>query len=189
MDILNQYLTAMVEVVFRHQGTLDKFMGDEIMALFGAPIFYPDHAEKACLTALDMVSELERLCAKWKEEGREGFEIGIGINTGDMVVGNLGSSQLFDYTVIGDNVNLGARLEAINKDYQTKFHIIISEFTYQRVRGQAQVRQLGSVMVRGKTQPVVLYELLGMDQQGETFSPSGGTSRAKDAAEGRNHEI
>ena len=189
VDILNQYLTAMVEVVFRHQGTLDKFMGDEIMALFGAPIFYPDHAEKACLTALDMVSELERLCAKWKEEGREGFEIGIGINTGDMVVGNLGSSQLFDYTVIGDNVNLGARLEAINKDYQTKFHIIISEFTYQRVRGQAQVRQLGSVMVRGKTQPVVLYELLGMDQQGETFSPSGGTSRAKDAAEGRNHEI
>jgi adenylate cyclase len=164
VEILNQYLTAMVEVVFQNQGTLDKFVGDEIMALFGAPIPYPDHAEKACVTALGMVAELERLCAKWKTEGREGFEIGIGINTGDMVVGNLGSSQLFDYTVIGDNVNLGARLEALNKDYQTKFHIIISEATYQRVKEKALVRQLDSVLVKGKTRPVVIYELLGMDE-------------------------
>jgi len=163
VEILNEYLTAMVEVVFRHQGTLDKFVGDEIMALYGAPIYYPDHAEKACLSALDMVAELERLCAKWREEGKEGFEIGIGINTGDMVVGNLGSSQLFDYTVIGDNVNLGARLEAVNKNYQTQYHIIISESTYQEVRDRAQVRQLDEVMVKGKRKPVVIYELLGMD--------------------------
>jgi adenylate cyclase len=167
VEILNEYLTAMVEVVFRHQGTLDKFVGDAIMALYGAPIYYPDHAERACLSALDMAAELERLCAKWKAEGREGFEIGIGINTGDMVVGNLGSSQLFDYTVIGDNVNLGARLEAVNKDYQTKYHIIISESTYQQVRDKAQVRPLDQVMVKGKTKPVVIYELLGMNHGGD----------------------
>lgn len=163
VEILNEYLTAMVEVIFRHRGTLDKFVGDEIMALFGAPIYYPDHAEAACLSALDMVAELGRLCEKWKGEGKEGFEIGVGINTGDMVVGNLGSSQLFDYTVIGDNVNLGARLEAINKDYHTKYHIIISESTYQQVRDKAEVRQLDAVMVKGKSRPVMIYELLGMN--------------------------
>jgi adenylate cyclase len=153
----------MVEVVFKHEGTLDKFVGDEIMALFGAPIHYPDHAEKACLTALEMAAELERLCTQWRKEGREGFEIGIGINTGDMVVGNLGSNQLFDYTVIGDNVNLGARLEAINKNFETKYHIIISDSTYQQVKEKALVRQLDSVMVKGKTKPVLIYELLGMN--------------------------
>jgi adenylate cyclase len=163
VEILNEYLTAMVDVVFKHEGTLDKFVGDEIMALFGAPIHYPDHAEKACLTALEMAAELERLRAQWRKEGREGFEIGIGINTGDMVVGNLGSSQLFDYTVIGDNVNLGARLEAINKNFETQYHIIISDSTYQQVKEKALVKSLDSVMVKGKTKPVLIYELLGMN--------------------------
>jgi adenylate cyclase len=188
VEILNQYLTAMVEVIFRYQGTVNQFLGDGFMALFGAPIHYPDHAEKACLTALGMVGELERLFAKWKAEGREGFEIGIGINTGDMVVGNLGSSQLFDYTVIGDNVNLGARLEALNKDYQTKFHIIISEATYQQVRERAVVRRLDSVMVKGKTRPVVIYELLGMNEgvPGVTKPPP--IVAERHAVEGGNHE-
>ena len=187
--ILNQYLTAMVEVVFKHEGTLDKFVGDEIMALFGAPIPYRDHAEKACLTALEMAAELERLCTQWRKEGKEGFEIGIGINTGDMVVGNLGSNQLFDYTVIGDNVNLGARLEAINKDYQTKYHIIISDSTYQQVKEKALVRQLDSVVVKGKTKPILIYELLGMNQ-GIIRSPEPPAIAAeRGAAKGRNHEI
>ncbi|MDH7498768.1 MAG: adenylate/guanylate cyclase domain-containing protein [candidate division NC10 bacterium] len=181
VEILNEYLTAMVEVIFRHQGTLDKFVGDEIMALYGAPIYYPHHAEAACLSALEMVAELERLHEKWKKEGREGFEIGIGINTGDMVVGNLGSSQLFDYTVIGDNVNLGARLEAINKNYQTRYHIILSESTYQQVRDRAQVRQLDAVKVKGKTRPVMIYELLGMNHaRNGTASPGMGAPSSKD---------
>jgi adenylate cyclase len=180
----------MVEVIFRHQGTLDKFVGDEIMALYGAPISYPDHAERACRSALDMVAELRRLCAKWKEEGREGFEIGIGINTGEMVVGNLGSSQLFDYTVIGDNVNLGARLEAINKEYQTSHHIIISEFTYQQIKDRAAVRELGQVTVKGKTKPVRIYELIGMEEEkrGEhLLGPVAATARAE-AARGKREE-
>jgi adenylate cyclase len=190
VEVLNQYLTAMVEVIFRHQGTLDKFVGDEIMALYGAPISYPDHAERACRSALDMVAELRRLCAKWKEEGREGFEIGIGINTGEMVVGNLGSSQLFDYTVIGDNVNLGARLEAINKEYQTSHHIIISEFTYQQIKDRAAVRELGQVTVKGKTKPVRIYELIGMEEEkrGEhLLGPVAATARAE-AARGKREE-
>ena len=187
VEILNEYLSAMVDVIFRHQGTLDKFVGDEIMALYGAPIYYPDHAEKACLSALAMVAELERLRTKWKEEGKEGFEIGIGINTGDMVVGNLGSSQIFDYTVIGDNVNLGARLESINKNYQTQYHIIISESTYQQVRDKARVRELDLVMVKGKSKPVVIYELLGMNHS--AAAPESRAIKSEvDTAKGNDHE-
>jgi adenylate cyclase len=109
-----------------------------------------------------MVKDTEALQAKWVAEGREPFRIGIGISTAEMVVGNLGSEQLFDYTVVGDGVNVGVRLEALNKEYQTSRPIIISEATYLAAKDALEVRRLGETMVKGKTTPVVAYELLGL---------------------------
>ena len=157
---LSDYLTKMVHVIFQYNGTLDKFVGDEIMAVYGAPYHYENHAERACRSAVDMVNELDKLN---KEEAKRDhqFRIGVGINTGQMIVGNLGSEQLFDYTVIGDEVNLGARLEGANKLYHTT--IIMSEMTYQLVKDTAIARELDIVRVVGKEKPVRLYELLSMD--------------------------
>ncbi|MBD3290651.1 CHASE2 domain-containing protein [candidate division KSB1 bacterium] len=157
---LSEYLTRMVRIIFRHDGTLDKFVGDEIMALYGAPCYFDNHAERACITALDMFEELQYLHNKWQKKQVDGFRIGVGINTGKMIVGNLGSIQLFDYTVIGDEVNLGARLENANKFYNT--NILISDATYQSTHGQAVARMLDIVRVKGKKKPVKIYELLGM---------------------------
>ncbi len=157
---LNEYLTAMVELIFTNAGTLDKFVGDEIMAVYGAPHPYKNHAEKACITALEMIAKLRSLQKYWSENRLDYFQIGIGINTGKVILGNLGSSQLFDYTVIGDEVNLGARLEGANKQYGTA--IIISESTYKSVRKKVVVRELDLVRVKGKTKPVRIYELRGM---------------------------
>jgi len=162
VQMLHEYLTRMVDRVLAQQGTLDKFIGDAVMAIFGAPVPLPDHAERACRAALEMIKELEMLQAKWMAEGREPFRIGIGINTDDMVVGNLGSEQLFDYTVVGDGVNLGARLESLNKEYKTTLPIIISESTYLAAKDVLEVRHLGEVTVKGKSRPVVVYELLGI---------------------------
>jgi len=157
---LSEYLTAMVEVIFKHNGTLDKFVGDEIMAVYGAPLYFGDHAERACMTAMDMVDELRNIQKQWSADKKDFFHIGIGINTGSVIVGNLGSSQLFDYTVIGDEVNLGARLEGANKQYQTT--VIISEGTYERVKHKAKVRELDYVRVVGKEKPIRIFELRGM---------------------------
>jgi adenylate cyclase len=162
VQMLREYLTHMTEIVIREGGTLDKYIGDAVMAEFGAPIAYPDHALRGCRAALAMSIEVGRLTEKWKAEGKEPFRIGLGVNTGDMVVGNLGSEQLFDYTVIGDGVNLGARLESLNKEYQTTTHIIISEETYAAAKDAIEVRELGEVKVKGKTRPVVIYELCGL---------------------------
>ncbi|HEV8437586.1 MAG TPA: CHASE2 domain-containing protein [Methylomirabilota bacterium] len=162
VQTLREYLTTMADQVINHQGTLDKFIGDAVMAIFGAPVAQPDHAERACRAALAMIAELEKLQAKWVAEGREPFRMGIGINTGEMVVGNLGSEQLFDYTVVGDGVNVGARLESLNKEYKTDKPIIISESTYEAARDVLEVRRLGEVVVKGKTRPVVAYELQGI---------------------------
>ncbi|MBN1382396.1 MAG: adenylate/guanylate cyclase domain-containing protein [Deltaproteobacteria bacterium] len=159
VHLLNEYLTAMTDIVFKYDGLLDKYMGDAIMAVYGAPLEQPDHALRACRTALDMVKELKKLQVKWNEEGRPTMDIGIGINSGDMVVGNMGSLMRFDYTVMGDSVNLGSRLEGTNKEYGT--NIIISEFTYQAVKDVLFCRELDSVRVKGKIRPVRIYELLG----------------------------
>lgn len=157
--LLNEYLTAMTNQVFAYGGLLDKYMGDAIMAVFGAPLDQPDHALRACRTALGMMTELRQLKDKWAREGRPVFDIGIGINSGDMVVGNMGSEMRFDYTVMGDMVNLGSRLEGINKEYGTG--IIISEFTYEMVQKEMCCRELDAVRVKGKNQPVKIFELLG----------------------------
>ncbi|MBM4404139.1 MAG: adenylate/guanylate cyclase domain-containing protein [Candidatus Cloacimonetes bacterium] len=160
--ILKEYLTEMVNTVIANGGILDKFVGDEIMALYGTPVQLENHALSACKTALDMRTKLTELQARWKEGGREPFEIGIGINTGVAVVGNLGSEQIFDYTAIGDTINLGARLEAINKEYETLNKIIISEFTFDQVSDLVEARYLDSVKVKGKEIPVRIYELIGL---------------------------
>ena len=155
---LNEYFSRMVEIVFRHQGTVDKFVGDMVMALFGAPLDDPAHAEHAAAAAIDMVRELGELNRKWVDEGRAQLDIGIGINSGDMIAGNIGSSSIMSYTVIGDNVNLGSRLESLNKDYRTR--IIISDATRARLSGKYDIRPLGDVVVKGKTRPVAIFEIV-----------------------------
>jgi adenylate cyclase len=157
---LNEYLGAMTNIVFEYDGTLDKFVGDAVMAFWGAPLDQPDHAERACKCALGMIGKLQELQKKWESEGRYVIDIGVGINTGDMIVGNMGAEgKKMDFTVIGDNVNLGARLESLTRKYNN--HIIISEFTYGRVKDIVKVNELGSVTVKGKEQPVVIYDLVG----------------------------
>ena len=155
---LNEYFTRMVDIVFRHHGTVDKFVGDMVMALFGAPLDDVDHAEHAAEAAVDMVRELWTLNERWAAEGRPALDIGIGINSGDMIAGNIGSSAIMSYTVIGDNVNLGSRLESLNKDYRTR--IIISDATRSSLKGNYNVRPLGDVIVKGKTRPVSIFEIV-----------------------------
>ena len=155
---LNEYFSRMVPVVFAHRGTIDKFVGDMIMALFGAPLDDPDHADHAVEAALAMTAELAALNRDWAAEGRPALNIGIGISTGDMVAGNLGSESIMSYTVIGDNVNLGARLESLNKEYGT--HVIISEATRQALRGRYDLQTLGEVTVKGKSRPVRIHAVV-----------------------------
>jgi adenylate cyclase len=159
VQLLNEYLTAMTDIVFKYDGLLDKYIGDAIMAVFGAPLDQPDHASRACRTAIEMMTELQRLRKKWAAEGRPDVNIGVGINTGDMVVGNMGSQMRFDYTVMGDSVNLASRLEGTNKEYGT--NIIISEFTHDQIKDEFFCRELDAVQVKGKKLPVRIFELLG----------------------------
>ena len=157
--LLNEYLTVMTDIVFKYDGTLDKYMGDAIMAIFGAPLDLPDHPIKACHSALEMIEELKNLNQKWLAEGKHPMDIGIGINTGPMMVGNMGSDQRFDFTAMGDSVNLGSRLEGVNKSYKT--NIIISEFTFERVKNEFTCMELDAVRVKGKNRPVKIYSLVG----------------------------
>jgi adenylate cyclase len=159
VNLLNEYLGAMTEIIFKYNGTLDKYVGDEIMAFWGAPVDQPDHPMLACRTALDQMWFLNHILnPKLKGEGKPLIDIGIGLNTGIMTVGNMGSKNRMDYTLMGDMVNLGARLEGTNKVYGTK--IIISEFTYEVVKDQVVVRELDNIKVKGKTRPVKIFELL-----------------------------
>ncbi len=154
---LNEYFSRMVDVVFAHQGTLDKFVGDMVMALFGAPLPDADHADHAVQTALAMVTALDELNARWRAEGRPTLGIGIGVNSGDMIAGNIGAESVRSYTVIGDAVNLGARLESLNKDYATT--IIISEHTAKLLKERYNLRPLGPVTVKGKSVAVEIFAL------------------------------
>jgi adenylate cyclase len=154
---LNEYFGRMVDVVFRHGGTVDKFVGDMVMALFGAPLHDADHAEHAVAAAVEMVRELGELNRTWAAEGRPQLDIGVGVNSGEMIAGNIGSSSIMSYTVIGDNVNLGSRLESLNKNYGTR--IIISDATRARLTGAYDLRALGAVVVKGKTRPVDIFEV------------------------------
>ena len=148
----------MTDIILEHKGIIDKYEGDAIMAEFGAPMYYPDHATKACLVALKMQEKLAEMRKVWKEEGRAELRARVGVNTGNMVVGNMGSREVFDYTVMGDAVNLASRLEGANKMYGT--YIMISEFTYEWIKEDFHTRLLDLLMVKGKAKPVAVYELI-----------------------------
>ncbi|MGQ9630233.1 MAG: adenylate/guanylate cyclase domain-containing protein [bacterium] len=157
---LNDYFTVMVDIIIKHGGVIDKFMGDAIMAIYGAPVKHDDDSLKTVLAGLDMVRSLEAFNRRQVELGRVEFKIGVGISTGEVVVGNIGSEQKMDYTVIGDAVNLASRLEGLTKEYGVP--LIISEFTYEKIKdSEIKVRELDSVRVRGKIKPVKVYEVRG----------------------------
>ena len=153
---LNVYLTAMTDIILEFEGTLDKYVGDEIMCFWGAPLPQADHALRACKCALRQIKRLEELNNEWPPEKQ--IHIGIGVNSGIMTVGNMGSLGRMNYTLMGDNVNLGARLEGTNKSYMTQ--IIISEYTYGLVKDRVVARELDNIRVKGKNKPVVIYELI-----------------------------
>ena len=159
-DFINQYLSPMTQIVFDEKGTLDKYIGDAVMAFWNAPLEQTDHALRACRAAVHMLERLEELKAMWRKAGLPELEIGIGINTGQMVVGNMGSDVRVDYTVLGDSVNLGSRLEGTNKEYETR--IIISEWTRAAVKEGIVTRRLGAVRVKGKKMPEGIFELRGL---------------------------
>lgn len=158
-QFLNEYLTPMTEILIQREGTLDKYMGDAIMAFWGAPIEQKDHAARAALAAVDMMEKLDELRVKWKAEGKPEIDIGIGLNSGLMRVGFMGSARMRNYTLLGDNVNLGSRLEGTNKNYGT--HIIVSETTFNQAKTAVYGRWLDAVRVKGKLQPVNIYEIIG----------------------------
>lgn len=164
--ILNEYLGAMTDVIFRWEGTLDKFIGDAIVVFWGAPLKQDNHAELAVKCALNMIAKLEELQVKWKTEGKPVLNIGVGLNTGEVLVGNIGAEgKKMDYTVIGDNVNLGSRVESLTKKYSA--HILITESTKIQLQDAYNAKRFGHlsiiarerVVVKGKEKPVGLYEI------------------------------
>ncbi|MBX3022517.1 MAG: adenylate/guanylate cyclase domain-containing protein [Bdellovibrionales bacterium] len=161
-DLLNSYLTPMTDLVFQNKGTLDKYMGDAIMSFFGAPIPIPDHAKWACRCALQSVDKLFELQKEWEKKGLPQIDLGIGLNTGEVSVGNMGSQSVRSYTVMGDAVNLASRLEGINKQYGTR--IILSEMTYQEAKDNFVCREVDWVRVKGKVLPVKIYELIAEEK-------------------------
>ena len=151
VSFLNRYLSDMTDVIIENKGIVDKYIGDAIMAFWGAPLEEKNHARLACIAALAMKQKLE--------EEKMDFKIGIGINTGSVIVGNMGSLQRVNYTAIGDTVNISSRLEGLNKEYGTT--IIIGEATYKEVKDEFVFRELDLIKVKGKDVPIRIYELLG----------------------------
>ncbi|HSA07275.1 MAG TPA: adenylate/guanylate cyclase domain-containing protein [Candidatus Gastranaerophilales bacterium] len=168
--ILNEYITEMVEVILGYNGTLDKYIGDAIMAFYNDPVEMEDHALRAVLTSIGMKNKLVELNENWNKQGKAPLNIGIGINTGDMIVGHMGSHRLVDYTVIGDNVNLASRIESLTKNYGV--NILISESTYNEVKEQVDARYIDEVVVKGKKNAVKVYEVLGLKPEFEELYQS-----------------
>lgn len=158
VEILNSCFTAMVDIIFRYQGTLDKFMGDAIMAFWGAPVRMDDHARKAVLAGLEMKEAMIGLNRTLREKGLPEIRIGTGINTGEVILGNIGSPKRLDYTVIGDDVNLASRLQSLTRRY--KVPIIISEATAREIGDNLLLRPIDIVRVKGKAKPVKIFEPL-----------------------------
>lgn len=174
--ILNEYLGAMTDVVFRWEGTLDKFIGDAIVAFWGAPLKQENHAELAVRCALNMIKKLEELQQKWKSEGEMPLTIGIGINTGEVLVGNIGAEgKKMDYTVIGDHVNIGARVETLTRKYNT--NILITEMPLTKMLelvntgkiGHVSIKEVGMVNIKGKEKPVRIYEVKALTPSSQSI--------------------
>ena len=158
VQLLNRYLSIMTKVILRHGGTVDKFEGDAIMAFWGAPLIQEDHARRACMAALEQQAEMDTFRAWALSEGLPELHVRMGLNTGPMIVGNMGSEERFDYTVMGDSVNLASRLEGANKAYGS--YIMISESTYSEVEDHVEVRELDLLRVKGKQEPIRVFELM-----------------------------
>jgi adenylate cyclase len=163
VEMLNAYFTAMNEVIFSNNGVIDKFIGDAIMAFFGAPVEDPDHAIKACKCALEMVQRLERFNRESSSRKWPAIRIGIGINTDVVVMGNMGSESRMDYTVIGDGVNLASRVEGLTKEF--KVPIVISHKTAEKVKGFFELIPLGETKVKGKEETVKVYTIKSKEVQ------------------------
>jgi adenylate cyclase len=156
VDALNEYFERMVEIAFRYEGTLDKFIGDEMMVLFGSPVAHEDDPDRAVRAALEMQGALADINERHEAQGLPPFQIGIGINTGEVVAGYIGSSQALEYTVIGDPVNTGARLCALAKPGQT----LLSEGTVEKLNGGFAFEELPKEKVKGKARPIRVFELI-----------------------------
>ena len=155
---LNIYFTKMTAEVFNAKGTLDKFIGDAVMAFFGAPLSYKNNTENACRCALRSLDRLKELNVEFQKQGYPLLQMGIGLNTGDVSVGNMGSETLQNYTVLGDSVNLASRLEGLNKDYGTE--VIIGPDTFEEIKNIFTCRELDLVRVKGKKEALYIYELI-----------------------------
>jgi len=158
VDFLNEYFSEMVSVVTKYEGTLDKFIGDALLAVFGAPITHPDDAKRAVFAALEMQEKLKEFNKKRVTKGKNEIRIGVAVHTGNLVAGNIGSEVRMEYTVIGDTVNLTSRLEPLNKQFGTQ--ILISESTYREVKDDIEVREIPAVELRGKEEKVKVYDVL-----------------------------
>jgi adenylate cyclase len=163
VEQLNEYFDVMIDIILKYDGTIDKFMGDAVMAFFGAPYPLANNAEMACRAALEMQSALAELNQKWEREGKKKLLHGIGVSTGQMFVGNFGSRNNKDFTVMGSMVNLGARLESSTRDLDAD--IIVSERTYELLKEMIEVKDLGKITVKGFSDPVAVYELKAMLQK------------------------
>lgn len=158
VELLNAYLSLMVNIIFEHQGTLDKFIGDAIVAFWGAPVMLEDHHHKAVAAAIQMKKQLRQFNREHEGSHFPPFHIGIGIHTGEVILGNIGSTKKLDYTVIGDSVNLTSRLEGLTKTYGCE--VIVSQDTYAHIKDRICCRKLDNVMVKGKKKPIVIYEVI-----------------------------
>jgi len=158
VTLLNEYFTIMVDCIQRHGGMLDKFIGDGIMAAFGIPVAHDDDEDRAVRAAIDMINALFAWNVERLAQGKKPVNMGIGLNTDEVVSGNIGSPKRMDYTLIGDRVNVASRLESACKEYSAR--ILIGENTYRKLRGTYRIREVDSVVVKGKTEPVVVYEVL-----------------------------
>jgi adenylate cyclase len=171
---LNEYLTAMTESILKHGGTLDKYLGDGLMAFFGAPIFYPDHVERAIMVAREIQLKVAELNRKWEAEGEVPLLVAVGINTGPAVVGNVGSPERMDYTLIGEDVNLASRVEALTKLFSTL--VLVSERSYDLLaEGSVRdsLRYVGEELVKGFTNPIKVYTFADMDLHFEKSTDKG----------------
>ncbi|MDA8213384.1 MAG: adenylate/guanylate cyclase domain-containing protein [Clostridia bacterium] len=160
---LNEYLTALTQVIFHYGGTLDKYLGDGLMAIFGAPVYYPDHVQRAIQVAVEIQEEIDKLNQVWEAKNQPPLKVGVGINTGSVLVGNVGSPERMDYTVIGEDVNLASRVEGLTKNFNTL--IVISERSVRLLEGVEglpwKLRHLGHAEVKGFTAPVGVYTVAG----------------------------